>query len=217
MGDRRGDGAHLVTAVVPLTVPGDGSGRFKDIVTSHSPDGSVDRRIEEPTDLPIDPDTGLREGRAPAERDDVFRTAPARRRSRHWDVLAVISLGGGLGSVARYLVAQAMPVRPGHFPWATFLTNLTGCFALGLLMVFVLDVWPPNRYVRPFLGVGLLGGYTTFSTFAVEVRNLAGHGAWTLADAYAVNSLVGGLAAVWCGIALARLIAGLPVRRNRNR
>jgi CrcB protein len=93
---------------------------------------------------------------------------------------------------------------------------VTGCFALGLLMVFILDLWPPNRHVRPFLGVGFLGGYTTFSTFAIEARNLAGHGAWTLTDAYVLNSLVGGLGAVWCGITLARLIGGLPVCRNRE-
>jgi CrcB protein len=83
-------------------------------------------------------------------------------------------------------------------------------------MVFVLDVWPPRRHVRPFVGIGVLGGYTTFSTFAVEIRGLAGHGAWTLADAYALNSLVGGVAAVWCGIALARLIAGRPIRREKE-
>lgn len=148
---------------------------------------------------------------------DVFRARrPAPHRRRSLGVLAAIALGGGLGSVARHLVAQAVPVHPGHFPWATFLINVSGCFALGLLMVFVLDVWPPNRHVRPFLGIGFLGGYTTFSTFAVEIRGLAGDGAWSLADAYALDSLVGGLAAVWCGITLARLIARLPLRRERE-
>ncbi|MCO5997863.1 fluoride efflux transporter CrcB [Actinoallomurus rhizosphaericola] len=181
-------------------------------MTSPSPDGPVGHPVEEPADLPIDPDVDLSND---PDRD-VFAPRRSPRRDRQWSVLAVISLGGALGSVARYLISAAMPVKPGHFPWATFSINLTGCFALGLLMVLVLDVWPPNRYVRPFLGVGFLGGYTTFSTFAVEIRNLAGHGAWTLADAYVVNSLVGGLVAVWCGMALARLIAGLPVRRNRG-
>lgn len=144
---------------------------------------------------------------------DVFAVKAISRHHRHLTVLAVIALGGGLGSVARYLVSTAIPTRPGHFPWATFWINLSGCFALGLLMVFILDVWPPRRFVRPFAGVGFLGGYTTFSTFAVEVRNLAAHGAWTLADAYLLGTLVGGLAAGWCGIALARLIARLPVMR----
>lgn len=138
------------------------------------------------------------------------------RRDRQLDVLLVIALGGGLGSVARYLVGVALPVRDGHFPWATFLINLSGCFALGLLMVFVVEVWPPRRYLRPFACVGLLGGFTTFSTFAVEIRGLAARGAGALADAYALNSLIGGLAAVWCGIALARFIARRPVRYARE-
>jgi CrcB protein len=144
---------------------------------------------------------------------DVFRVPRPARRDRRLDILAVIALGGGLGSVARYLLSTALPVRPGHFPWATFLINLSGCLLLGVLMVFVLEIWPPRRYVRPFAGIGILGGFTTFSTFAVEIRGLAAHDAWALADAYALGSLVGGVAAVWCGITLARPIAR---RRRRN-
>jgi fluoride exporter len=163
---------------------------------------------------PIDPDSppvGLDQSEK-----DVFRIRRPARRPRQLDILATIAFGGGLGSVARYLVSMAVPVRPGHFPWATFLINLSGCFALGLLMVFVVEIWPPRRYVRPFVGIGVLGGFTTFSTFAVETRGLAAHGAWALADAYALNILVGGVAAVWCGIALARLLGRRPVRRERE-
>jgi PII-like signaling protein len=65
-----------------------------------------------------------------------------------------------------------LPTRPGEFPWATFLTNTSGCLALGALMVYVLGVCPPGRYLRPFLGVGFLGGYTTFSTYTVELLDL---------------------------------------------
>jgi CrcB protein len=162
---------------------------------------------------PIDPDAAV----DLHDEQDVFRPRrPARRRRRQFDVLAAIALGGGLGSVARYLVATALPVHPGRFPWATFLINLSGSFVLGVLMVFVLEIWPPRRYVRPFVGIGILGGFTTFSTFAVEIRGLAAHGSWALADAYALNSLVGGVAAVWCGITLARLIGRRPVRRERK-
>lgn len=147
---------------------------------------------------------------------DVFRLLRRRRRDRQRDVVAAIALGGGLGSTARYLIATALPVRPGHFPWSTFLINMAGCFALGVLMVFVLEIWPPHRYARPFLGIGVLGGFTTFSTFAVETRGLVAHGAWGLAAAYALGSLAGGLAAVWCGGALARLIARRPRREGRG-
>ncbi|GAA4614824.1 hypothetical protein GCM10023195_64920 [Actinoallomurus liliacearum] len=178
---------------------------------------SADRRTDEPPAdpdlLPVDPDTGPIDGTAPDA--DVFAVR-AGRRDRQWRVLAAISLGGGLGSVARYLISQALHVSPGRFPWATFTINLSGCLAIGLLMVLVLDVWPPNRYVRPFFGVGVLGGYTTFSTFAVELRTLAAHGSWGIAAAYALGSLLGGFAAVWCGMTLARLIAGLPVLRGRE-
>ncbi|MFC0860895.1 fluoride efflux transporter FluC [Sphaerimonospora cavernae] len=127
-----------------------------------------------------------------------------------------IAAGGGLGSVARYLVGQALPAEPGVFPWATFLTNVSGCFALGALMVFVLGVWPPGRYVRPFFGIGLLGGYTTFSTLTAEIVDLLSHEAWTPTGVYAVGSLIGGMAAVWAGIVLARTIAGLPTRQGRD-
>ncbi|MBO3750183.1 fluoride efflux transporter CrcB [Streptosporangiaceae bacterium NEAU-GS5] len=122
-------------------------------------------------------------------------------------VLAAVGVGGGLGSVARALVSQAVPTPPAGFPWATFLINVTGCFALGVVMILVLRVWPPTRYVRPFLGVGFLGGYTTFSTFTLEIVALARSGEWTVANAYALDSLLAGLVAVSCGIFLARRLA----------
>ncbi|MEU6409830.1 fluoride efflux transporter CrcB [Microbispora sp. NPDC046933] len=174
----------------------------------------MSRRVRgdrEETDLPVDPDVDLRHER------DMFRrpAAPARRRT--WDVLAMIALGGGAGAVARYLVSRAIPASPTGFPWATFLANVTGCLTLGALMVFVLDVWPPRRYVRPFLGVGFLGGFTTFSTFAAEIVERSSRGAWPMAAVYAASSLAAGLVAVWCGIVLARAVAGLPVRRRGRR
>ncbi|WP_084518204.1 fluoride efflux transporter CrcB [Microtetraspora niveoalba] len=141
---------------------------------------------------------------------DVFRGRPARARGRALGVLGVIALGGGLGSIARYLVGSAVPAGADGFPWGTLVVNLTGCLVLGALMVFVLQVWPPSRYVRPFLGVGFLGGYTTFSTVAVEITRLAA----PTAAVYAVVSLAAGLAAVWCGMTVARLVARVPVRRG---
>ncbi|MFJ6213245.1 fluoride efflux transporter FluC [Streptomyces sp. NPDC092296] len=162
--------------------------------------------------LPVDPDAGPpgspRRGRRPLRE---------RARHRQWDVLAAIAVGGGLGSSARYGLARAWPTPAGGFPWATFATNVSGSFALGLLMVYVLDVWPPSRYVRPFLGVGVIGGFTTFSTYVVEMRGLLAAGHWSLTDAYALSSLLAGLAAVWTGIVVARMASGLPVRRGPRR
>ena len=85
--------------------------------------------------------------------------------------LAAIAVGGGIGSVARYLLSAAFPAGLG-FPWAIFAVNVSGCFCLGFLMVYLLEVWPPRRFLRPFLAVGLLGGYTTFSTYAGGVMTL---------------------------------------------
>jgi fluoride exporter len=148
---------------------------------------------------------------------DVFRVGPPKRRQRReLDVVAVIALGGGLGSVVRYLIGAALPVHAGRFPWATFLINLSGAFVLGILMIFVLDFWPPRRYLRPFAGIGVLGGFTTFSTFAVELRGLASRHQWALTDAYALSSLVGGIVAVWCGCALARFIGHRSQRQRRE-
>jgi fluoride exporter len=126
------------------------------------------------------------------------------------DLLA-IAIGGGLGSVARYFLSVAFPAGHG-FPWAIFAVNVSGCFCLGLLMVYLLDVWPPHRYLRPFLAIGLIGGYTTFSTYAGGVLTLLTGRAFALADAYALTSILAALVAVWCGLKAGRAAAGLPAR-----
>lgn len=125
--------------------------------------------------------------------------------------LAAIAVGGGLGSVARYLLSAAFPVGHG-FPWAIFAVNVSGSFLLGLLMVCLLDVWAPRRFLRPFLAVGLIGGYTTFSTYAGGVLTLLTGGRPALADAYALSSVLAALVAVWCGVKAARLPAWLRER-----
>ncbi|HUZ26452.1 MAG TPA: fluoride efflux transporter CrcB [Streptosporangiaceae bacterium] len=125
--------------------------------------------------------------------------------------LAAIAAGGGLGSVIRYLLSQAFPAGQG-FPWAILAINVSGCLALGVLMVYVLDVWPPRRLLRPFLAIGLIGGYTTFSTYAAGVLTLIRAHALALADAYALTSVLAGLVAVWCGVAAARRMSGGPDR-----
>jgi CrcB protein len=132
-------------------------------------------------------------------------------------VLLVISLGGALGSAARWGLGELVPRSSVTFPWATYLENVSGGFALGLLMVFVLDVWPPHRYVRPFLGVGLLGGYTTFSTYMLETRDLLVAGQMPTALTYLAGSLLSGLVAVWLGIVLARLAVRQGQARRARR
>jgi CrcB protein len=124
----------------------------------------------------------------------------------HADVLAVISAGGALGSLGRWGVGELLPWSGTTFPWATFVVNVSGALALGVLMVFVLEVWRPHRYVRPFVGIGVLGGWTTFSTYALEARDLLAAGRAATALAYVGGSLLAGLVAVWLGILVARLL-----------
>jgi fluoride exporter len=126
--------------------------------------------------------------------------------------LAAIAVGGGLGTLARYLLSAAFPAGHG-FPWAIFAVNVSGSFVLGALMVYLLDIWPPRRFLRPFLAVGLIGGYTTFSSYAGGVMTLLTGGATALAVAYALSSIVAALVAVWCGLQAARLPARLRERR----
>ncbi|HTJ74110.1 MAG TPA: fluoride efflux transporter CrcB [Acidimicrobiales bacterium] len=129
-------------------------------------------------------------------------------------VLGAIALGGGLGAPARYGVALLVHVSPGTFPWATFWTNLSGSFALGLLLALVLERFPPSRYLRPFAATGFLGAYTTYSTFAVETVLLAKDGRAVLAVLYSGASLVGGFAMAWAGIWAGRR---LPVSSRGGR
>ena len=128
----------------------------------------------------------------------------AREISARADILAVIALGGALGSLARWGLATALPHRPGAFPWATFLANVTGALLIGALMVLLAEVWPPSRYLRPFLGIGVLGGYTTFSTFSYETFALLRDGEYNRAGVYIVLSVGGSLVAMFAGFAAAR-------------
>ena len=126
-------------------------------------------------------------------------------------VLAVIAAGGALGALARWGLSVAWPAPRHGFPWATLVTNASGCLLIGVLMVLVTEVWTGRPLLRPFLGVGLLGGFTTFSTYTVDVVRLAGAGASRTALAYLAATVVAALVAVYAGTALARL----GIRRGR--
>ncbi|HEX7589778.1 MAG TPA: CrcB family protein [Demequinaceae bacterium] len=92
----------------------------------------------------------------------------------HVRLAAVIAAGGAAGALLRWGIGREWPVLPGQFPWSTLWINVTGCLAIGVLMALIEEVLAGRVYVRPLLGVGLLGGFTTFSTFAVETRALLG-------------------------------------------
>ncbi|TFV55354.1 fluoride efflux transporter CrcB [Geodermatophilus sp. DF01-2] len=114
------------------------------------------------------------------------------------------ALGGVLGALARWGVGTALPSSPGGWPWATLLVNLTGCLLLGALTATLTARSPEPAWARPFLAVGVLGGYTTYSAFAVEAVGLLDAGAVALAVGYVLVSVLGGVLAVAAGALAAR-------------
>ena len=147
--------------------------------------------------VPIDPDLG-------ATQPGGFRPRP--------DVLAVIATGGMLGASARYAIARWLPTHAGDFPWATFWTNVCGSFVLGVLLIVLIERFPPTRYIRPFLTTGIIGAFTTMSTYSVETALLIKASHRLTAVVYGVGSLVVGLGLAALGIAVGRR-AGGDVRR----
>ncbi|MFF4899800.1 fluoride efflux transporter CrcB [Streptomyces sp. NPDC001068] len=119
-------------------------------------------------------------------------------------VVAVVAAGGALGAVARYALALALPTAAGGFPWATFWTNVVGCAVIGSFLVLITEGRPAHRLVRPFFGTGVLGGFTTFSTYAVDIQKLVDHGRPATGLAYLAATLCAALAAVWCAATATR-------------
>jgi fluoride exporter len=118
--------------------------------------------------------------------------------------LVAIFVGGAVGTVARYELDAHHPVVAGHFPWVTLLINLSGSFAIGLLVPLTEQLAPRAPLARPLLIVGFLGGWTTYSTLAVEATLLAKDGAVATFFAYLAATVIGGLALVVAGSALGR-------------
>lgn len=114
----------------------------------------------------------------------------------------MIAAGGMLGASTRYGLAQLLPNRPGRFPWATFTTNLAGCFLLGLLAIVLRERLRGHLLLRPFLATGLLGAFTTMSTYQVETALLVADGHLLTGFAYGVTSIAGGLALAALGIVI---------------
>jgi CrcB protein len=117
----------------------------------------------------------------------------------------LIVMGGGAGSLARYVVANTIATRmASRFPWGTVVVNVTGCFLIGLIMTVLTERANLNPNWRFALVVGFLGGYTTFSSFEWETFGLVRDGAFWLGLANVIGSVTFGYAAVWLGALLAR-------------
>jgi CrcB protein len=124
-----------------------------------------------------------------------------------WGVLSMVALGGALGSLARYLVAGAVqPAWWPGFPFGIFVVNITGGLAMGLvtaLAALKLNLAPE---MRAFLTTGVLGGYTTFSTFSLDSAMLMQRGAYAQAGAYVIGSVVLSILALFAGLWLVRAL-----------
>lgn len=119
----------------------------------------------------------------------------------------MIAVGGGLGSMARYWVGSTISGRTGaRFPYGTLVINITACVILGFTLTYFgkrADLNPAWRFLVP---IGFIGAYSTFSTYEWETLSTMRSGAFLLAATYAVGSFVMGLAATWCGTALADML-----------
>jgi CrcB protein len=121
---------------------------------------------------PMDPDLGTA--------GQLARRTPSAELAN----LAVISLGGIIGAIGRYEAGLVWPTRSDAFPWTTLAINVLGSALLAVLIVLVTTVWSARPWLRPLLGTGVLGGFTTFSTFAVDNRRLLANGHAPLAITY---------------------------------
>ncbi|MFD7662232.1 fluoride efflux transporter FluC [Streptomyces sp. NPDC059788] len=131
-----------------------------------------------------------------------------------WPVVGAVSIGGGIGAAARYGAGLLWPTAPGTFPATTLLVNVVGCALMGALMALITERGSPHRLLRPFLGTGILGGFTTFSTYAVDIEHLTATGQPALAVACLAATLLGALTAAWAALAGTRYVL---TRRGRGR
>ncbi|MDG9709454.1 fluoride efflux transporter CrcB [Streptomyces sp. DH10] len=151
--------------------------------------------------------TGSREQISEPTDSDVDLPVPSQRRELargQAPVIAAVAIGGALGAAARYGSSLAWPTAPDTFPWTTLTMNTTGCAIIGVFRVLISDVWSAHRLIRPFFGTGVLGGFTTFSTYAVDIQRLVQDGHAGTSLAYLAATLPAALTAVWCAATTTR-------------
>lgn len=142
--------------------------------------------------LPVDPDVDRRTGQRPSA-----------------VAVVLIAIGGSLGALLRGLAQLPQPALPG-WPWATLLVNMSGSAALAFLLVCLARRFQTATWPRPLLGTGVLGGYTTFSTFAVGFVELAHHGRPGWAVSYLAATTLGCLLAASGGLLVGRAVPARP-------
>ncbi len=120
-------------------------------------------------------------------------------------VILWIAAGGAIGSATRYAVAVASQRLVGtDFPWGTLAVNVSGCFAMGILVALAGQNFLPNQNLKAFLGIGILGGFTTFSAYSLDFWQLAERREYLAAALYGAGSVALSLVALLLGIWLTR-------------
>lgn len=157
--------------------------------------------------LPVDPDVA----------DASQPTSSGRRRSPaprlRLDVLAAVFVGGCVGGALRYAATSTGAPGPDRFPWATFAVNSSGALMLALVVVIAAEL-APSRYLRPLLGTGFCGAFTTFSSVVVAADQMAAHRHGGLAAGYVAATATSALAAASLGLVIGR---ALVANRRRGR
>lgn len=174
------------------------------------------------SDAPVPPRSGAASAWNPSAASARSRSAgsrtvsdgPVPRGHRGWRArvpeVAAVAVGGAVGACARHGASLLWPTAASGFPWSTVTVNVVGCAAMGVLVVLTGDrgprraARPPHRLLRPFLGTGVLGGFTTFSAYAVETRRLLTAGHLGAGVTYLGVTLLGALLAVWAAARLTR-------------
>ncbi|MFH8385349.1 fluoride efflux transporter CrcB [Kitasatospora sp. NPDC018058] len=131
--------------------------------------------------------------------------------------VAVVAVGGAIGALARYAAGLGWVTGPTAFPWTTLLINVVGCAVIGVFLVVITEGRPAHPLLRPFFGTGVLGGFTTFSTYSVDIRRLLEAGRLGPGLAYLGLTLLLALGAVWAAAVLTRRLIRRPVRAGGAR
>jgi fluoride exporter len=170
-----------------------------------------DRSRSLPTESDVD---AAEDARNHPRRSPFPQATPARWPALRLDVIAAVFAGGCVGGWARYVATSGSAAPRGGFPWATFAVNVSGAFILALVIIAA-DV-APSRYLRPLLGTGFCGAFTTFSSVVVATDQLFAHHHPRTAVAYLTATVVAGLAASSFGLVIGRAIVVNRRRAHRD-
>lgn len=151
----------------------------------------------------------LQAGTAAAASTGVARSRPYGGAVERQDVVAGLAVAGGgaVGAAARYGIGVVWPWHPPALPWATLGVNLVGCALIGVVLVLLTEAVVAPAWARPFVATGVIGGFTTFSAFAVETVRMVDAGRSGLAASYVVVSVVVGLLLVRAAAVTTRRLA----------